>query len=180
MFTSLNVVRIAAVDCDSTRRSAMRARKRDIGTRCSGRAPWVTGAGAGGGPFAAGAGAEGAAGAAFAAGAADAGGALAGAPDGTAAATLARVASASATSPFVIRPPRPVPATLDGSTPCSAIILRAAGSAVTVDAAGGVDAADAGRAGAAVGGGAEAGGDAASAAPAFASVSITAITSFDV
>ena len=37
MLTSLNVVRIAAVDCDCTRRSAMRWRRRDIGTRCSGR-----------------------------------------------------------------------------------------------------------------------------------------------
>jgi len=37
MFTSLNVVRIAAVDCDCTRRSATRWRSRDIGTRCSGR-----------------------------------------------------------------------------------------------------------------------------------------------
>src|SRR6185437_2961485 len=37
MSTSLNVVSIAAVDCDCTRRSAMRARNRDMGTRCSGR-----------------------------------------------------------------------------------------------------------------------------------------------
>ncbi|MNC89704.1 hypothetical protein D3C83_56820 [compost metagenome] len=37
MFTSLNVVRIAAVDCDWISRSAMRARRRDIATRCSGR-----------------------------------------------------------------------------------------------------------------------------------------------
>src|SRR5258707_190216 len=37
MFTSLNVVRMALVCCDSSRRSAIRARRRDIGTRCSGR-----------------------------------------------------------------------------------------------------------------------------------------------
>src|SRR5204863_5934131 len=37
MLTSLKVVRIAAVDCDCTRRSATRWRSRDIGTRCSGR-----------------------------------------------------------------------------------------------------------------------------------------------
>ena len=37
MLTSLKVVRIAAVDCDCTSRSATRARRRDIGTRCSGR-----------------------------------------------------------------------------------------------------------------------------------------------
>ena len=39
MLTSLNVVRIAAVDCDWSRRSATRWRSRDIGTRCSGRSP---------------------------------------------------------------------------------------------------------------------------------------------
>src|SRR5688500_8557413 len=39
MLTSLNVVSIAAVDCDSTSRSAMRARSLDIGTLCSGRSP---------------------------------------------------------------------------------------------------------------------------------------------
>src|SRR5260363_72043 len=37
ILTSLKVVRIAFVRCDSSKRSAMRARKRDIGTRCSGR-----------------------------------------------------------------------------------------------------------------------------------------------
>src|SRR5438309_3162703 len=49
MLTSLKVVRIAAVDCDCTRRSAMRARRRDIGTRCSGRfeRSWSTFTGAG-------------------------------------------------------------------------------------------------------------------------------------
>jgi len=39
MFTSLKVVRIAAVDCDWMRRSAMRWRRRDIGTRWSVRTP---------------------------------------------------------------------------------------------------------------------------------------------
>src|SRR5207253_5252700 len=48
MLTSLNVVRIAAVDCDCTRRSATRWRKRDIGTRCSGRAPNAGGGETGG------------------------------------------------------------------------------------------------------------------------------------
>src|SRR5215831_9699868 len=50
MFTSLNVVRMAAFDCDCSRRSAMRARRRDMGTRCSGRPPrtWSTLTGAGG------------------------------------------------------------------------------------------------------------------------------------
>src|SRR5205823_12671314 len=43
ILTSLKVVRIAAVDCDCTRRSATRWRKRDIGTRCSGRAPAADG-----------------------------------------------------------------------------------------------------------------------------------------
>src|SRR3954470_776535 len=46
MLTSLKVVRMAAVDCDCTRRSAMRARRRDIGTRCSVRLPagsWIAG-----------------------------------------------------------------------------------------------------------------------------------------
>src|SRR5216683_2205410 len=37
ILTSLKVVRIAAVDCDCTRRSAMRARSRLIGTRCGHR-----------------------------------------------------------------------------------------------------------------------------------------------
>ncbi len=39
MFTSLNVVRMALVDCDCSRRSATRARRRVMGTRCSGRSP---------------------------------------------------------------------------------------------------------------------------------------------
>ena len=111
MFTSLNVVRIAAVDCDCTRRSATRWRRRDIGTRCSGRAPRLAGDRAAGGGFArrgCGAGAA----------------AAAGRP------RPARASTAASTSPLVMRPPRPVPATSAGSMPCSAIILRAAGSAV--------------------------------------------------
>ncbi len=48
MFTSLNVVRMALVGCDCSRRSAMRARRRVIGTRCSGRSfsHWSADAGA--------------------------------------------------------------------------------------------------------------------------------------
>ena len=64
MLTSLNVVRIAAVDCDCTRRSATRWRSRDIGTRCSGRLPSAPAAGTAGAAAAAlAAGAAGAAGA---------------------------------------------------------------------------------------------------------------------
>ena len=43
MLTSLKVVSIAAVDCDCTSRSAMRARSRDIRTRRSGRSPVAAG-----------------------------------------------------------------------------------------------------------------------------------------
>ncbi len=39
MFTSLKVVRMALVDCDCSRRSATRARRRVMGTRCCGRSP---------------------------------------------------------------------------------------------------------------------------------------------
>src|SRR3954468_10654205 len=53
MLTSLNVVRMAAVDWDSTSLCATRWRRRDIGTRCSGRSPRTrstfTGAGGNGG-----------------------------------------------------------------------------------------------------------------------------------
>jgi hypothetical protein len=107
----VDVVRIAAVDCDCTRRSATRARSRDIGTRCSGRDPCAVGSCTTG---------------AFAAGGAGAAG--------------AGLADAAATSPLVMRPPRPVPSTDAGSTPCSAIILRAAGSAVTLPAGAGAGA----------------------------------------
>src|SRR5512135_1649148 len=84
MLTSLNVVRIAAVDCDCTRRSATRCRRRDIGTRCSGREPSAEGNETGGG---------------------GALGLAVGAGDGFFASTTA------ATSSLVMRPPRPVPVT---------------------------------------------------------------------
>ena len=45
MFTSLNVVRMALVCWDCSRRSAIRARRRDIGTRCSVRSPKATATG---------------------------------------------------------------------------------------------------------------------------------------
>src|SRR5438094_146176 len=99
MLTSLNVVRMAAVDWDCTSRSATRWRRRDIGTRCSGRAPSAGDQGTVG------------EGGAFAAGA-------------------ARFSTAVRTSPLVTRPPRPVPVTSAGWMLWSAIILRAAGSAV--------------------------------------------------
>src|SRR6266571_2487387 len=104
MLTSLNVVRMAAVDCDCTKRSAMRARKRLIGTRCSGRFPRIcttlTGA--------LGRGKEGFA----AAGASVAGGLV-----------------APSTSPFVTRPPRPLPAMAAVSMPFSSASFRAVGMA---------------------------------------------------
>src|SRR2546423_6241797 len=98
---------MAAVDCDCTSRSATRCRRRDIATRCSGRAP-CTGA-LGGGLAVAGAGDEGGTGAALA--------------------TSAFASIAAATSPLVIRPPRPLPETSPAPMFCSAIILRAAGNA---------------------------------------------------
>src|SRR5438477_5215707 len=104
MLTSLNVVRIAAVDCDCTRRSAMRARKRLIGTRCSGRFPRICSALTG----ADGWGKDGF----VAAGASGAGGLV-----------------VPSTSPFVPRPPRPLPAIEPASTPFSSASLRAEGMA---------------------------------------------------
>src|SRR6185436_17503599 len=65
---------------------------------------------------------------------------------------------AGMTSPLVIRPPRPVPSTLAASTARSAIILRAAGSAVAAPGA------DAGGVFAAAGAVAEAAGTAAATA----------------
>src|SRR5438132_853850 len=114
MLTSLNVVRIAAVDCDCTSRSATRWRNRDIGTRCSGREPSAGGSETGG--------AEG-----LAEGATGCTGGAAGLGAGAAGAALA--STAAATSSFVMRLPRPVPVTVVASTPLSAIILRAAGIA---------------------------------------------------
>ena len=101
MLTSLKVVRMAAVDCDCTRRSAMRARRRDIGTRCSGRparmASILTGAG---GCASAALGSRGAA---------------------------ADARPAPSTSALVTRPSRPVPAMADVLIPCSSAIFLAAG-----------------------------------------------------
>src|SRR5437879_5070127 len=101
MFTSLNVVRMAAVDCDCTRRSATRWRKRDIGTRCSGR-PLSSAVSIG----------------AFTSGSA-----------GRAASAKAPAAGCSAdnTSPLVMRPSRPVPTTCEAARPASASRLAAAG-----------------------------------------------------
>src|SRR3989442_12942519 len=161
MFASLNVVRIAAVDCDCTSRSATRCRSRDIGTRCSGRAPKARGSLTAGAWSGAGAGAR-AAGVAAAAGAA----ALTGLPSSRFAPT------AASTSPLVTRPPRPVPATSPAPRFCSAKSLRAAGNAT---AAACVAAVTAG-AGAAAGAGAGAAAASPGAAP-FASVSMTAMTS---
>jgi len=111
MLTSLKVVRMAAMDCDCTRRSAMRARRRDIGTRCSGRsastASMLTAVGWVNAGFTA-----------TAAGAT--------CVTGLAGATAAPAPSAS---PLVIRPPRPVPSMEAGSIPFSSMILRAAGMA---------------------------------------------------
>src|SRR5688500_15198477 len=108
MLTSLKVVRIAAVDCDCTRRSATRWRRRDIGTRCSARGPvgiWA---------------ARGADGLAC----------------GVGCAWAWVLEEAATTSPLVTRPSRPLPATFDVSTPCSAAILRAAGEAAPAAAEG--------------------------------------------
>ena len=154
MLTSLNVVRMAAVDCDCSRRSATRWRRRDIGTRCSGRDPAATGTETTGGATGAGALATGAA-AVWPA--------------------SARASMAVMTSPFVTRPPRPVPSTLEGWTPWSAIILRAAG--ITVTLAPGVAAACGAGAGGATG---LVWTGAAAVFAAVASESITAITSLDV
>src|SRR5882762_6269494 len=112
MLTSLNVVRMAAVDCDCTSRSATRWRSRDIGTRCSARPASIdrsTGARTSGSAAFAGVGA--------AAGCVGGGGALAGA------------CCAASTSPLVMRPSRPVPATWAGLIPASARSFAAAGIA---------------------------------------------------
>ncbi len=137
MFTSLNVVRMAAVDCDCTSRSATRWRRRDIGTRCSGRAAETRRQRHRRRP---------------------------------APAALRRwrgrrrwscrcaPATAAWTSPLVMRPPRPLPATSAARCPASAIILRAAGSAV--GAAADAGAAGGGTAAAGSGGAPRAGADA--------------------
>src|SRR2546430_17669298 len=88
-----------------------------MGTRCSGRAPRLGGSLTTGGgmlgPLAAGA---------------------AAAAEGRV--TWALASAAAITSALVMRPPRPLPLTCAGSTFCSAIILRADGSAVAWSAAG--------------------------------------------
>src|SRR6266436_693404 len=115
MFTSLNVVRMAAVDCDCTRRSATRWRKRDIGTRCSGR-PLSS-------AVSIGAFTSGSAGRAASAKAPAALAAVAAAG----AAAKAAGCSADNTSPLVMRPSRPVPTTCEAARPASASRLAAAG-----------------------------------------------------
>jgi hypothetical protein len=108
---------MALLACDCSRRSATRARRRDIGTRCSGRSPRGT--------MTLGAGTN--AGAAL----------VVGAAIGIEGAFGAGACVASA-SDLVTRPPRPVPATSAAATPFSSRILRAAGSA-TPEAAADVD-----------------------------------------
>src|ERR1700712_5329598 len=125
MFTSLKVVRIALVDCDWTRRSAMRARRRLIATRCSGRSPSDAAGGAetlGNGALAAGAGA--------AAGAFAAGG-------------FTPASIAPSTSPFNTRPSLPVPGTEPEARLLSAMILAADGIATELLADGAATAAGA-------------------------------------
>ena len=114
MLTSLKVVRMALVDCDWIRRSAMRARRRLIGTRCSGRSPRFCAVGA----ATAGSGLATAAGTGAATGA------------GTAAG-LAPPATAASTSPLVTRPSLPEPATSPTARPLSASSLAAAGIATS-------------------------------------------------
>src|SRR5574343_2026275 len=108
MLTSLKVVRMALVCCDCNRRSARRARRRVIGTRCSVRSPRAT-------PV------VGAAMLAAAGAAADVGPAF---------------GVAATASSLVTRPPRPEPATSAAAIPFSSRILRAAGLAVPAAAAG--------------------------------------------
>ncbi len=148
MLTSLNVVRMALVACDCSRRSATRARRRDIGTRCSVRGAASTPVGGIGNDTVAAAGA-------------------ATGPDGAAAFGWAATASS-----LVTRPPRPLPATSAAATPFSSRILRAAGLAVPAGAAAAGAEAAAGAAATALGASA-----AGTAAPALASLSIRAISS---
>ena len=108
MSISLNVVRIAAVRCASTSRSAMRLRSRVIGTRSVSA---VAGFGAGAAPRAT---AEGAAGAGACSAAAGAG-------------CFSSSSSTRSTSSLVSRPPLPVPWSSPGSRECSARSLRTAG-----------------------------------------------------
>src|SRR5256885_963037 len=108
MFTSLNVVRMALVDCDCSRRSATRARRRLMGTRCSGRPLRSS----------------------LAAGADTWGSALVGTPVGmTAAVDCTPPLTAARASPLVTRPSLPEPATLAADRLFSASSLAAAGAA---------------------------------------------------
>jgi hypothetical protein len=114
MFTSLKVVRMALVDCDCTRRSATRARRRDIGTRCSGRSATMASAlttlGCG------------RAGRAARVGAGDTAAGAAAGPGGTADVFLEDAAAATGALH------------VGGGMPFSAMILRAAGMAVAAAA----------------------------------------------
>ena len=111
MLTSLKVVRIASLACDCSSRSATRARRRLIGTRCSGRSP-RSGA---------------------AVGALTCGSAVLGTARGRGgrARAPARRAGGTApsTSPLVTRPSLPVPGTEPAGRLLSAISLAAAGIA---------------------------------------------------
>ena len=147
MFTSLKVVRMALVACDCSRRSATRARRRVMGTRCSGRLPRSGAAG----PL-------------------TCGRLAVGTPVGMDAG-LAPPATAPSTSPLVTRPSLPVPGTLPAGRLLSAMSLAAAGMAMPALLLLAGAAALAAGAGAAA---AEAGAGAAAAAPATASVSILA------
>ena len=126
MLTSLNVVRMALVDCDCRRRSATRALRRVMGTRCSGRSPRSTD------------------------GATTCGNTFVGTPVGmTAAAAGAGLGAdtAPSTSPLVTRPSLPDPATEPGARLLSAMSLAAAGMATpAMDPPVDGDAAAAGRA----------------------------------
>ena len=100
MLISLKVVRMALVDCDCNKRSATRARRRVIGTRCSGRSPRLTD------------------------GAETWGSALVGTPVGI---TDAVDCAAARTSPLVTRPSLPEPVTEPVAILLSAINFAAEG-----------------------------------------------------
>src|SRR5436305_1288753 len=111
MLTSLKVVRMALVDCDCNTRSATRARRRLMGTRCSGRPSTLVAAAA----------------------AATDGNSVFGPPVGAATgarAGLAPTATAASTSPLVTRPSLPVPGTEPEARLLSAMSLVAAGMAM--------------------------------------------------
>ena len=154
MLTSLKVVKMALVDCDCKRRSAMRARRRLMGTRCSGRSPRS---------------------AAFT-GDATLGKEVVGAPVGIALAAtdlIATAAVAAKTSPLVTRPSLPVPGTVPAARLLSAISLAAEGIGTpAIEPPVAATGADAATEAVAVAGAAAAG----AVAPALPSVSILAIT----